>query len=1096
MEKENHDELQLHLLNDSPVLRDDPNYYEFYHDYIAPALADLISENSTIHTIGLFGPWGTGKSTIIDNLKKDHLENEIFIFDSWKYKSDPLRRTFLLKLFEFVNENELWEKNRKLPENFLDNLYDSVSEEQEIKITNKKPDIEKKPWWRDNPISLVISYPYQATFVGLFLFLATWVASQYFLGEDFFIINIGLKFVGILGLSSTATAVYSLLGTELVKHVVKKVLDSLDSEVKAKKIITTREYLNSPEQFEVKFLEIAKRLSKKIVIVFDNIDRVQGDVAIEMLSSIKTFLEPINSDKVVFIIPCDSNAIQEQIKRYYGNQNIYSSDSSEYLRKIFNVIVWNPEFIGVDLEDFTKKMIHGLGGDAAKLKDEKLYLVINQAFKSNPREIKQFLNNLVASLKVAYNTEVRNIIFDNIPYFAKVLVIRQKFPKAYRKLKDHWFDPENILEDNNEALKAFMIDTSIVTTSNAEPFLYYKKPNQFKNLSRADEFSTSLISSNYEKAKEIAKENINKHDDVLSFILDLYKKYKTNPEWISYIIETFLPIASELEIKIDNTTFLNHTADVINRYTWNRYKSLPTNLIFEYIIKNDKTEQKFQNELLDRYTTVLSSEDLRQDINKVLEILENLIHAPNINNAQVQQIRQSINEHYSLDPKILELFQKEEHQNLFVSSKAFTSYISGINQDNFHLWLPVVYSYKTYAVNNQLTNNIIQKLNELLKQERSKSPTLNEDKELLASEITRLIFKPDELLASTDQNLTSAFGTEILTMYQQLGNLDAKYFMIPILYKLETVLDQTHSTQARNFIDQFITSASINTINESLLSQLENLKIAGDFINSHASVFIGRSATNGGQEMRPAYTYLSVENQQLLINGLIEHRPDSGLSFIDSLTQLPQRVTTIKKLLDKASKLQPQDRKGIYDWINKQVKRNDDISIKEEVVSQVKNLLKQDQSVYQETGYHLLKDSSYINETHRREIGDETIDWFRTPGKTINQNHRFSLLSTALLFNELNLTRRNDYVFELFKMLDRQNDNLSIEVAIESILTIKPKFKDFKENFIDLKEKMSSWTNHENRDYIIEKLLILKPNSATKEEENYWRELSALKTHV
>jgi adenylylsulfate kinase-like enzyme len=48
-------------------------------------------------TIGLFGGWGTGKSSIVENLKTNLLSEKtpVVIFDVWKHDGDALRRTFL-----------------------------------------------------------------------------------------------------------------------------------------------------------------------------------------------------------------------------------------------------------------------------------------------------------------------------------------------------------------------------------------------------------------------------------------------------------------------------------------------------------------------------------------------------------------------------------------------------------------------------------------------------------------------------------------------------------------------------------------------------------------------------------------------------------------------------------------------------------------------------------------------------------------------------------------------------------------------------------------------------------------------------------------
>ncbi len=792
------------------------------------------------------------------------------------------------------------------------------------------------------------------------------------------------------------------------------------------------------------------------------------------------------------MIPCDSEAIMSRIEKYYDSKEEFKS--SEYLRKLFNVVIWTPEFIGTDLEDFTKKTIGLLGSDSKLLQDEKLFLVINQILRSNPREIKQFLNNLVAALYVANNTEVRDIIFENIPYLAKVLIIRQKFPFAYKRLKDKWYEPEDIIEKkDDDDFRDFMVDTSIITTSNAEPFIYYKQPNQSKKISRADDLSGALVSGNHDLVKQIVEANKKKADDLARFVTSLYKKYKSNPDWLSKIIETFLVVSDEVSLNITKSSYYNLTADAIYRYVWQKYRDLPTSLVFEKLVRNTKTERRLRIDLVERYVAALSSGEIKEDLSKVSKIIQNLILSSRVvEDSQVQKIRQAIDENYSLEPKIVGLFTKTKSQTKYLSDKAFSAYVGGINYENYIEWLPTIRNYKLYIKQNTLGNLVAQKLNELLKQEREKIPAHNEKKKLLFDEITVLIYDPDSIFSSTDQTLLSNLGGEILTTYSNAGDYDNKYYMIFVLHKLAGLSDQNLMTQAVNNINQYIENASTNIIDENLIPNLENFGIAEEFVNKYAGAFVGRAVSKGGNEVQKAYSLMDETHQQQVINGLVEHQPDAGLTYIQSLQKLPNRIETIKKLLDKASKLQPQDRAGIYSWVKKELKPNDAVSAKDEAVFQIKHLLKQDQPIHQEAAFHFLEDASFLNETQKREIADEVIEWFKEPGKTLTQNHRFSVRSIALLFDVLSSTWKSDYVFELFRMLDRQNDRLVIEVAIESLQTIEPKFKDYEEYFVDIKEKLKGWGNLDNKNYVINELLKLQSSRSSKKEEEYWNELSNL----
>jgi len=72
------------------------------------SLSEIISKSKTPFTIGLFGGWGVGKSSIIKTIKDKFNEDEnsditVFTYDAWKYSNDSFRRTFLLNFLKYFN---------------------------------------------------------------------------------------------------------------------------------------------------------------------------------------------------------------------------------------------------------------------------------------------------------------------------------------------------------------------------------------------------------------------------------------------------------------------------------------------------------------------------------------------------------------------------------------------------------------------------------------------------------------------------------------------------------------------------------------------------------------------------------------------------------------------------------------------------------------------------------------------------------------------------------------------------------------------------------------------------------------------------------
>ncbi|MBO8144200.1 MAG: hypothetical protein H0Z16_06435 [Thermodesulfobacterium sp.] len=89
----------LKLLREESV---DKNLFEDNtHEKIAESISRLITTEEKRISIGLEGPWGSRKSTIISILKRKLKETTLSIlliqFDAWAHEGDPLRRIFLLR---------------------------------------------------------------------------------------------------------------------------------------------------------------------------------------------------------------------------------------------------------------------------------------------------------------------------------------------------------------------------------------------------------------------------------------------------------------------------------------------------------------------------------------------------------------------------------------------------------------------------------------------------------------------------------------------------------------------------------------------------------------------------------------------------------------------------------------------------------------------------------------------------------------------------------------------------------------------------------------------------------------------------------------
>src|SRR5690606_33394315 len=131
----------------------------------------------------------------------------------------------------------------------------------------------------------------------------SYLVVSYFL-KSALVVDFFKSLLGTLaGISGAIWIIKEFLG-EAISNIVQTMLGAQKAEVDTRTVMTYQERLNSPEQFEKKFEDMLKFVDKKLVVVFDKIDRVQGSTAIAMLSTIENFMYA-EASELVFIVPCD-----------------------------------------------------------------------------------------------------------------------------------------------------------------------------------------------------------------------------------------------------------------------------------------------------------------------------------------------------------------------------------------------------------------------------------------------------------------------------------------------------------------------------------------------------------------------------------------------------------------------------------------------------------------------------------------------------------------------------------------------------------------------------------------------------------------------
>lgn len=1095
------EEIKFNLLKDEPITPDKSGYFEFYHKYFSPALKEILTIKESVHTIGLFGGWGTGKSTIIDSLKKE-LECPIFIFDTWKYQEDALRRIFLLRLVDFISEkkgsgdikiNDA--KFDKIKEEINSKLYECTQKKLNNPIKKEKGGFKQKI--KENRVLLILFA------VSILVLIGVYIWEKYYdLNEV--VAKIVNYFASFSLLTSLITTIYLPFIKEFFKDILDRITKTIQPVVNLREVVEIEERLNSPEQFEMLFNEIVDSIEndQKFVIVFDNIDRVQGDVAIKILSTIKTFLDPLKNKNIIFLVPCDDVAVKNQIKNFYSehNENDNEFDPSEFLRKLFNLIIYTPDFIDNDLEQYTKSLIDGTGDIKKYLNNENVGFIINSAFSNNPREIKQFINNFISLILVVSKTSVADEILsdDKIGYLAKLLVIKEKFPFAYKRLKKQWNKPESIVWDDdiekNKTFVNFMTNTSHITVDDAEPFLYFKEPVLSSNLVNSKNIRQSLIDGNLTEFQGLVESENNKEYlvDYIILLLDKYKNYQDNILFNIFIVQ--LVVFSKLNVDINKKNYFKICLDTLNSKLWSYFSKIPVNTLFNYLLSNNNSLKQSVEIIIDKYIIVIENEDYKKTANQdlLINILQSILENVSILTSQQKtKVSTAIEKNYSDNPKVIDLYKTFEEQKNFISTNSFEKFISILRSDNIINLFPIIKRYKKFIEEAPVFDILFNKITEIVQLDNNEFPDFREEKVNFFSVINNLFNLFASQLDKIDDETRKQQLNVFIQSFNSITGYDNRYILINILKRYENRLSEPEKTNIHNLINDFFQNANYTYIE----------KVLNYWSESYIPKFISQYIATLEQRMINDDNILNVifnkSNNDLkneILSFIIKNRADHGIQFINSNDAIiTNKVKVIENLLDKADSIaQPENRLHIYEYVNKNLKKNYSIDIKNIALSQIISLLKNDNSNSSLIGLQFLQGGDYLGDEKKREITKEVIAFLKEPSRTINENHANSINSIVFLFDIMNDSLKKDFIYLLFELLRSDNTELIISMALKAIRSTKPQINEYNKEYNDLLDRLRSWNNETTKKIIIDDFINNKLAKLSKEDKEFYDELEKI----
>ena len=367
--------------------------------------SDSKDKTTVPRIIGLKGEWGTGKSNVIKQLRKSLKDKYcVFEYDAWGHQEDLQRRSFLETLTgDLLNNKEYddylskgkkvvisWErKDEKIT---WEDKLDELLAHKRITKTNSIPEFNGGAFWT----ALFLSLTPITTFVAERLVDQSVKCIPVLVLIAFSPILLGLLVWGIAWCCNKEARHWGYL--------LKISKDGYTSE-------KNYEIINEEEPSVAKFCRWMQDLSKyiseykkpRLVIVYDNMDRLPADKVKELWSSIHTFFAENGFENIWVIIPFD----EKHLSQAYREANDVDNELlliKQFISKTFPVVYRVTPPIITDYQVIFDKLYSNAFEKTEEKEKEKTYHIFRYV-KPNAtvREIIEFINSLVALKQIWHN---------------------------------------------------------------------------------------------------------------------------------------------------------------------------------------------------------------------------------------------------------------------------------------------------------------------------------------------------------------------------------------------------------------------------------------------------------------------------------------------------------------------------------------------------------------------------------------------------------------------------------------------------------------------------------------------------------------------
>jgi hypothetical protein len=387
----------------SSILSDQPSQQDHldFSFYVNALHNSIINRNTTTPlTLGVFGRWGTGKSTLMHMLEAQ-LEADgltVIWFNAWQYdKEDELWAAFIQSTINKIQNKfhffRRWLFNAKL--------------------------LMRRLRWNLIP-GFILRYLFRIIVVILPLLLVDPLTG-----------NLQPAAQTLIQAGGSLMALILAIGL-VIRPFISVIRDNVNINFQdLRQNSDYQTHIAFLDKFREHFADIVQSLpgsdNKKLAVFIDDLDRCASDRVLQVLDAVKLFVDIPGS---VYVLGLDAEIVQKAVATKYPDDAIAQQ---EYIGKIVQLPFHLPQLTYNGM----KKFINELPLD---LPDNRCREVFIAGLQQNPREVKRAINVFSLVWNLASN---RPEIGMRPVCLAKVVVIQHGHQDLYRVLQDR---PDLLIE--------------------------------------------------------------------------------------------------------------------------------------------------------------------------------------------------------------------------------------------------------------------------------------------------------------------------------------------------------------------------------------------------------------------------------------------------------------------------------------------------------------------------------------------------------------------------------------------------------------------------------------------------------------------------